>query len=146
MTIFGIVLAVSVTTKAEKDLQTLLRSIAPTLLEGSWAFATVPKGKPIPPGLKPLAMYEEVEGTTLLLDDKDLAKAGLAHAFFCRGISLNVNSSLYAVGFLAAVCEVLAKAAMSINIVSAYHRDYIFVPSARAEEALMLLKKLAGKK
>lgn len=30
------------------------------------------------------------------------------------------------------------------NIVSAYHRDSIFVPSARAEEALALLKKLAA--
>lgn len=133
-------------TKAEKDLQTLLKSITPTLLEGSWAFATVAKGRPMPPGLKPLMTYEEAEGTTLLLDEKDLAKSGLPHAFFCRGISLNVNSSLYAVGFLAAVAEVLAKAAMSINIVSAYHRDYIFVPSARAEEALTLLKKLAAKK
>ncbi len=61
----------------------------------------------------------------------------------CRGISLNLNSSLYAVGLLAAVSEVLAKAAMSINIVSAFHRDYIFVPASRAEEAVELLKKLA---
>ena len=133
-------------TKGEKDLQTLLRTIAPTVLEGSWAFATVPKGKPVPAGLNPLMTYLEPEGTTLLLEEKDLAKSGLPHAFFCRGISLNVNPSLYAVGLLAAVSETLAKAAMSINIVSAYHRDYIFVPSARAEEAVGLLKKLAAKK
>lgn len=88
-------------------------------------------------------MYEEPEGTSLLLNEKDLAKSGLPHAFFCRGISLNVNSSLYAIGFLAAIAEVLAKAAMSINIVSAYHRDYLFVPTGRAQEALDLLKKLA---
>ncbi|MBL8917180.1 MAG: ACT domain-containing protein [Archangium sp.] len=116
----------------------------PTLLEGSWAYATVPKGKAMPQGLTPLAMYEEPEGTSLLLSEKDLAKSGLPHAFFCRGISLNVNSSLYAIGFLAAISEVLAKAAMSINIVSAYHRDYLFVPTGRAEEALELLKKLAN--
>jgi hypothetical protein len=145
LTILAIVRAVS-GTKAEKDLQTLIRSIAPTLLEGSWAFATVPKGKPVPAGLKPLMTYEEAEGTTLLLDEKDLARSGLQHAFFCRGVSLNVNPSLYAVGLLAAVSDVLAKAAMSINIVSAYHRDYIFVPAARAEEAITLLKKLAAKR
>ena len=133
-------------TKGEKDLQTLLRTIAPTVLEGSWAFATVPKGKPMPAGLSPLMTYVEPEGTTLLLEEKDLARSGLPHAFFCRGISLNVSPSLYAVGLLAAVSETLAKAAMSINIVSAYHRDYIFVPSARAEEAVGLLKKLAAKK
>lgn len=129
--------------RAEKDLQTLLRTIAPTLLEGSWAFATVPKGKPVPAGLNPLMTYREAEGVTLLLEEQELAKSGLQHAFFCRGISLNVNPSLYAVGLLAAVSEVLAKAAMSINLVSAFHRDYIFVPAARAEEAITLLKKLA---
>ena len=129
--------------RAEKDLQTLLRSIAPSLIEGSWAFATVPKGKPMPAGLNPLMTYREDEGTTLLLDEQELATSGLQHAFFCRGISLNVNSSLYAVGLLAAVSEVLAKAAMSINIVSAYHRDYIFVPAARGDEAVTLLKKFA---
>ncbi|MDP1826560.1 MAG: ACT domain-containing protein [Archangium sp.] len=134
------------TFKAEKDLQTLLRTVTPTLLEGTWAFATLAKGKPMPSGLNPLMTYREAEGTTLLLDEADLARSGLPHAFFCRGISLNVNSSLYAVGFLAAVSDTLAKAAMSINIVSAYHRDYIFVPSARAEEAISLLKKLGLKK
>ena len=132
--------------KGEKDLQTLLRSIAPTLLEGSWAFATVARGKPIPEGLNPLMTYREVDGVTLLLEEKELARSGLPHAFFCRGISLNVNPSLYAVGLLAAVSDTLARAAMSINIVSAYHRDYIFVPSARAEEAVGLLKKLAAVK
>lgn len=128
----------------EKNLQTLLRTMQPTLLDGSWAFVTVPNGKPVPPGLSPLMTYREPEGLSMLLDEKDLAKSHLPHAFFCRGISLSVNSSLYAVGFLAAVSDALAKAAMSINIVSAYHRDYIFVPTGRAEEAVTLLKKLAA--
>lgn len=128
----------------EKNLQTLVRTMQPTLLDGSWAFVTVPNGKPVPHGLHPLMTYREPEGLTMLLDEKDLAKTNLPHAFFCRGISLNVNSSLYAVGFLALISDVLAKAAMSINIVSAFHRDYIFVPTGRADEALTLLKKLAA--
>jgi uncharacterized protein len=130
----------------EKDLKTLLRTMQPALIEGAWAFVTLPHGKAMPPGLSPLMTYREPEGVTLLLDEKDLATSGLRHAFFCRGISLNINSSLYAVGFLAAVSEVLAKAAMSINIVSAFHRDYIFVPTGRADEAVELLKKLAAKR
>lgn len=128
----------------EKNLQQLLRTMQPTLLEGSYGFVTVAHGKPMPPGLHPLMTYREAEGLTLLLDENELARSGLSHAFFCRGISLNVNSSLYAVGFLAAVSERLARAAMSINIVSAFHRDYIFVPSSRAEEALQALKELAA--
>lgn len=126
-----------------RDLQTLMKTMSPALLPGTWAYVTVPLGKGVPAGLNPLMIFREPEGLTLLLDEKDLAKSHLPHAFFCRGISLNVNSSLYAVGFLALISETLAKAAMSINIVSAYNRDYIFVPSARADEAVMLLQQLA---
>jgi len=134
-----------VSAPAEKNLQQLLRTMQPQLLAGSYAFVTLPEGRPMPPGLTPLMTCREVEGLTLILDERDLARSGLPHAFFCRGISLNVHSSLYAIGFLAAVSECLAKASMSINIVSAFHRDYIFVPTARAEEALALLIRLSNR-
>ena len=116
----------------------------PTLLEGNWSFVTVPNGKPVPQGLNPLMTCREPEGLTMLLDEPDLAKSGLPHAFFCKAISLHVASSLYAIGFLAAVSEALARQAMSINIVSAFNRDYVFVPTARAAEAVEVLKKLAA--
>jgi hypothetical protein len=128
----------------EKNLQQLLKTMQPSLLAGTWAFVTVPNGRAMPAGLSPLMTYREPEGLTLLLDEADTARSGLPHAFFCRGISLNVHSSLYAVGFLAAVSERLARAAMSINIVSAFHRDYIFVPASRAEEAVEVLRALAA--
>jgi uncharacterized protein len=131
------------TRSAEKDLKILLKSMNPSLLPGTYAFVSLPKGKEIPPGLSPLMVYQEPEGITLILSETELSKSGLAHAFFCRGISLNISSSLYAIGFLAKVSEALAKAAMSINIVSAFHRDYIFVPTARADEAVLVLKTLA---
>ncbi|PZR15456.1 MAG: hypothetical protein DI536_08380 [Archangium gephyra] len=127
----------------EKNLATLLKSMQPVFLEGNWSFVTVPNGKPMPPGLNPMATFREPEGMSLLLDDADVAKSGLVAAFHCKGISLNVNSSLYAIGFLAAISEVLARQAMSINIISAFNRDYLFVPVARADEALQTLKKLA---
>lgn len=128
----------------EKNLSTLLRTMQPVLLDGTWSFVTVPTGKSAPAGLNPLMTCREPEGLTMLLDEKDLAKSGLPHAFFCKGISLNVNSSLYAIGFLAAISDALAKQAMSINIVSAFNRDYVFVPAARAQEAVEVLKKLAA--
>lgn len=127
----------------EKSLQRLIQTMQPSLMEGTYAYVTVPNGRAMPPGLSPLMTFREPEGVSLLVTEREAAFSGLPAAFFCRGILLNLNASLYAVGFLAAVAARLAKAGMSINIVSAYHRDYIFVPSARAEEAVGILKKMA---
>ena len=60
-------------------------------------------------------------------------------------ITLNVHSALDAVGFLAAVVSLLASAGISVNAVSAYHHDHLFVPVARADEAMRLLRKRSGR-
>jgi hypothetical protein len=56
-------------------------------------------------------------------------------------ITLNVFSALDAVGFLAAVTARLANAGISVNPVSGFHHDHLFVPADRAEEAMRLLVK-----
>ncbi|MDQ3263252.1 MAG: ACT domain-containing protein [Myxococcota bacterium] len=127
----------------EKNLRALLRSMRPALLEGTYAYVSVPKDQPIPARLSPVMSFREPEGWSLLLEQKEAVTSGLVATYLCRGISLNVHSSLYAVGFLAVIAERLAKATISINIASAYYRDYIFVPMDRAEDALQLLRKLA---
>ena len=55
-------------------------------------------------------------------------------------ITLSVHSSLEAVGFLAAITARLANAGISVNAVSAFHHDHLFVPEHRASEALRLLQ------
>ena len=59
-------------------------------------------------------------------------------------ISLNVNSSLEAVGFLTAVTEKLAAAGVSVNAVSAFHHDHLFIPAEKADLAISLLNDLAA--
>ena len=58
-------------------------------------------------------------------------------------ITLTVHSALDAVGFLAAVTARLAAAGIGANPVSAFFHDHLFVPAARADEALALLRSLA---
>jgi Uncharacterized protein conserved in bacteria len=48
------------------------------------------------------------------------------------------------VGFLAAVTAPLAEAGISVNAVSAFYHDHLFVSVERAEDAQRLLQKLAG--
>nr|WP_281404536.1 ACT domain-containing protein [Pyxidicoccus fallax] len=56
---------------------------------------------------------------------------------------MSVHSSLEAVGFIAAVSTRLAAHGIGVNPVAAYFHDHLFVPSARATEALALLESFA---
>jgi hypothetical protein len=49
------------------------------------------------------------------------------------------------VGFLAAITASLAEAGISVNAVSAFYHDHLFVPVERAEDAKLLLQRLAGR-
>ncbi|MFX0210456.1 MAG: ACT domain-containing protein, partial [Candidatus Hodarchaeota archaeon] len=58
-------------------------------------------------------------------------------------ITLNVHSDLQAIGFLAVITNELAKEKISVNVVSAFYHDHLFVPVDKGEEALQLLKNLS---
>jgi hypothetical protein len=115
----------------------------PTLQPGVFVFATIPTGQPIPAGLNPVMTIREAEGLTLILDEQEADTAGLNLTFRCRMVTLAIHSSLEAVGFLAAITPRLAQAGTSVNPVSAFHHDHLFVPVDRAEEAVALLRALA---
>jgi uncharacterized protein len=59
-------------------------------------------------------------------------------------ITLRIHSSLEAVGFLARIAAELARLGISVNVVSAFHHDHLFVPAGRAEEAMAALRALAA--
>ena len=61
-----------------------------------------------------------------------------------RLITLSVHSSLDAVGFLAAITSKLAEHSISVNPVSAYYHDHLFVPAAQAEEVMELLQEFSS--
>ena len=93
-----------------------------------------------PGNLNPVMVFREREGDTLILLEEKAAAAGLSSAFPSRMITLNIHSSLDAVGFLAAITTRLAAAGMGVNPVSAYFHDHLFVPAERADEAIAILK------
>jgi hypothetical protein len=88
--------------------------------------------------------FREDEGLTLIVGRGMAEVAGLASAFPCRKITLNVHSSLDAIGFLAAIATRLAAAGISVNPVSAFHHDHLFVPTDRAKAALAILHDMGG--
>ncbi|MET2830094.1 ACT domain-containing protein [Mesorhizobium shangrilense] len=127
----------------ETDLKKLLGSMTPELLPDVYVFATLAPGVAQPAGLVPMMLFREREGITLILREEDANAAGLNVAFRCRMVTLDIHSSLEAVGFLAAITTRLATAGMGVNPVSAFYHDHLFVPADRAEEAMELLRELA---
>jgi len=129
---------------AERDLTALLKHMKPELQPGIFVFCTIAANAPVPAALNPLLTFHEQEGTTLVIPREEAEAAGLNHAFASRLITLTVHSALDAVGFLAAVTARLAAAGISVNAVSAFHHDHLFVPYERADEALALLQNMSG--
>ncbi|MDG4893255.1 ACT domain-containing protein [Mesorhizobium sp. WSM4976] len=128
----------------ETDLQKLLASMTPRLYPDVYVFATLPPSAVLPEGVEPVMRFIEREGTTLILAESQAKAAGLAGTFRCRMITLDIHSSLEAVGFLAAITAKLATAGMGVNPVSAFYHDHLFVPAERAEEATAMLRALAA--
>ena len=127
----------------ETDLDRLLAGMDPEIRPGVHVFATLAPDADIPEGLSPVLVFREAEGTTLVVERDAAAAAGIEGAFPSRMITLRVHSSLEAVGFLARITTRLAEAGISVNPVSAFHHDHLFVPADRAGEALALLRALA---
>ena len=126
---------------AETDLPTLIRAMSPQLKPGIFVFVTVDT---LPAGLDPVMTFREAEGITLILTCEQAEATGLHATFRSRMITLEINSSLDAVGFLAAITARLAAAGIPVNPVSGFHHDHLFVPEGRAEEAMLLLRGMAS--
>lgn len=127
----------------ERDLDVLLKHLKPELQPGIFVFCTIAPNERIPAALNPLLTFREQEGTTLVILREEAEATGLRYAFASRLITLTVHSALDAVGFLAAITARLAAAGISVNAVSAFHHDHLFVPADRADEAMGLLRKLS---
>ncbi len=94
--------------------------------------------------LAPLLIFEEHEGTTLILAKKEADARTLPYTGVWSRITLAVNSDLAAVGFLAAITAKLAAANIPVNAVSAFHHDHLFVPQESAEKAMSKLQELSA--
>jgi len=125
----------------ETDLNTLLRTLTVRLDDPIYVFATLARDT-IPADITPRMMFEEKEGTTYIIEQSDAQRHSLPHEFACKMITLEVHSSLEAVGFIARVSAALTKAGLSVNPVSGFYHDHLFVPLGKEADAMRVLAQL----
>jgi len=126
----------------ETNLQTLLTSMSPRLDDTEWVFAAAQEEDAVLLTPHAIATFREAEGLTLVLPQSAAHDLGSVSAPMNR-ITLEVHSSLEAVGLTAAVAGALAEAGISANVIAAYYHDHIFVPKGSADRALAVLRGLS---
>lgn len=130
----------------ELSLNKLLSTLTTTLHPTIYVFATFTDTSKLPPLSESQMLFKESEGVTAIVS-KDYAESHNIEYFFpCKMISLNVTSSLEAVGFMAIIATRLASKGMGCNPVSGFYHDHIFVPLGREDESSQILAQLAKEK
>lgn len=112
----------------------------PRLVDGRFAYCALPPGRAVPSSA--IGWFREREGVTVILPIEAARAAGLAVAFECAWIALDLESSLEGVGLTAAFSAALAREGIPCNVVAALHHDHIFVPVDRAGEAVAAIERL----
>jgi hypothetical protein len=87
-------------------------------------------------------LFLEAEGLTLIIRKTAAEQHGIPFEATFKAITLNVHSSLEAIGLTAAVASRLTLRGISANVVAAYYHDHIFVPTTDAKRALQVLREL----
>ncbi|MFA0052215.1 ACT domain-containing protein [Vibrio breoganii] len=126
-----------------KELDQLLKSMKPHLVDGEFVFCTVEGKLSDYVELDPVGTFIEPEGLTLVLERSVAEQHQLSFDGAFRMITLTVHSSLEAVGLTAAVSTKLAEKGISANVIAAYYHDHIFVQAAKADLALQALKEFS---
>ena len=134
----------SATAPGETRLTTLLTTLQPYLHPETFVFMALPSSYQAPPPSLQIQMwFREAEGLTVITTLASAVSHPLEFTFPCRMITLNVRSSLEAVGFIEIIATKLKERRMGVNPVSGYFHDHLFVPVGREDEALEVLHDIA---
>lgn len=126
----------------ETNLQRLLANMQSELIEGEYVFCSIPLQAYDRLRIQPIGRFREAKGITIVVERKFADDEDLDYTFISRMITLNVHSSLEAVGLITAITSKLTAAGISANTISAYYHDHLFVPTDRADVAMKLLDEL----
>jgi hypothetical protein len=115
----------------------------PTLSDVEYVFVSVEESLFEDLKADSLLMFREEEGVTFILERSVADARGLEYLTTWALITLSVHSDLEAIGFIARISTALAKEGISVNVVSAYYHDHLFVPFEDGQEAAEVLQALS---
>src|SRR6478609_3590444 len=125
--------------EGETDLDKILKTLSPELNPGEYIFHST--SDPSQFDAKDIVgLFNEKEGVTVIISKELADRKKIPYQFIASWITLNVHSSLDAVGLTSAFSTALAKENISANVVAGYYHDHIFVAKEDADKAMMALR------
>jgi len=88
-------------------------------------------------------IFKEAEGNTIVLRKETADLLDLHYSFIASWITLDVHSSLDAVGLTALFSKALADKGIGCNVVAANYHDHLFVNQNDTVRAMEILKNLS---
>ena len=128
------------------DLDELIARMSPRIADDEYVFCSFENARyGDHASLDPVAAVEESEGLTLVVSKSAADNNGLRYDSAYRRITLQVHSSLDAVGLTAAFADELSRHGISANVIAGYYHDHIYVQGAAAEKALEALQAMSNR-
>lgn len=126
----------------ETNLSKILETLSPELNPGEYVFYST--NDPAQFEQKDIVgLFKEREGVTVIVSKELADQKKIPYQFVASWITLNVHSSLDAVGLTAAFSNALGKEGISANVIAGYHHDHIFVAVKDADKAMNALIRLS---
>lgn len=124
----------------ETDLAKILATLTVSRRPDPVTMVSIDTPLPLGDGIE--AVLTEAEGTTVVTTLDEAERRGWPTDFKAAWLTIEVHSSLEAVGLTLAMAQALADRGIPCNVLAGYYHDHLLVPLHRVDEAISALEAL----